>query len=220
MSLNLHATVRGAIQSVSRDIPASYLASTGYTPNTAGRQVPNYAAPVTVQIQIQPPTSKDLRHMEFLNIQGTTRVAYLYSNPDAIKRVDAKGGDLLEFTSFVGDPVDKWLVAAVPERWNVGQNGLDTFSGVGSLAITSKVLTISALNFGVLEVGDTLLDLFGALPPNTSIASLGTGTGGVGTYNLSNAATANESGDSFIVTDTKGLSGWSKLYLVLQTDRP
>jgi hypothetical protein len=123
VSLNLHATVRAAIQSINADISATYLESTGYTPNASGQQVPSYAAPVTVQIQIQPPTSRDLKHMEFLNIQGTTRIVFLYSNPDAIRRVDAKGGDILEFSSFAGNPVDKWLVAAVPERWDVGTNG-------------------------------------------------------------------------------------------------
>ncbi|HVN43473.1 MAG TPA: hypothetical protein VMT50_11865 [Steroidobacteraceae bacterium] len=122
MSLNLHATVRAAVQAVNADIAASYYESVGYTPDGAGRQLPLYDPAVDVMIQIQPPTSRDLRHMEYLNIQGTTRVVYLYSHPDAIRRVDAKGGDLLQFSSFEGDPVDNWLVAAVPERWNVGTN--------------------------------------------------------------------------------------------------
>jgi len=122
MSLNLHATVRAAIQTVNADITASYLASTGYTANASGKQVPSYAAPVDVRVQVQPPSGRDLRHMEFLNIQGTTRVAFLYSDPQAIVRVNAKGGDLLQFAQFSGEPVDTWLVVRVDETWDVGTN--------------------------------------------------------------------------------------------------
>lgn len=122
MALNLHATVRGAIQSLNPDISAMYLASTGYSPNSAGKQVPQYAAPVTVKIQAQPPTGKDLKHMEFLNIQGTTRTVFLYSDPEAIDRVNAKGGDLLQFPQFSGAPADNWLVKAIAETWDVGTN--------------------------------------------------------------------------------------------------
>lgn len=122
MALNLHGTVRRAIVSVNPDIAASYLQSTGYSPNSAGKQVPQYAAAVTVTIQAQPPSGRDLKHMEFLNIQGTTRVVFLYSNPQAIDRVDARGGDLLQFPQFTGAPVDNWLVVEVAETWDVGTN--------------------------------------------------------------------------------------------------
>jgi hypothetical protein len=122
VSLNLHATVRQCVQAVSADIAATYYESAGYTNNSTGRQVALFYPPVQVMIQIQPPSARDLRHMERLNIQGTMRVVYLYSHPDAIRRVDGKGGDLLMFSSFEGDPVDNWLVAGVPERWNVGTN--------------------------------------------------------------------------------------------------
>lgn len=126
MALNLHATVRGAITSVNPDLTAQYLASTGYgvSGDGAGRQVPTYAAPVAVQIQQQPPTGKDLKHLEFLNIQGTTRVVFLYSNPQAIVRVDAKGGDLLQFPQWHGAPVDNWKVVGMPEQWDVGTNNV------------------------------------------------------------------------------------------------
>jgi hypothetical protein len=120
--VNLHATVRAAIQSINPDITAAYLQSTGYTVNAAGQQQPSYAAPVNVRCQVQPPSGRDLRHMEFLNIQGTTRTVFLYSNPQAIDRVDARGGDLLQFPQFSGAPVDNWLVTATPETWDVGTN--------------------------------------------------------------------------------------------------
>lgn len=123
MSLNLHATVRQAITTVNADITAQYLKSLPYTRNPSGKQIPAYADPIAVQVQVQPPSGKDLRHAEFLNIQGTIRTVYLYSNPQAIVRVDAKGGDLLQFPQFGGGPVENWLVVAVGETWDVGTNG-------------------------------------------------------------------------------------------------
>jgi hypothetical protein len=123
VSLNLHATVRAAINTVNADITAAYLASTGNAPDASGRQVPAYAAPVSVLCQVQPPSGKDLRHLEFLNVQGTTRTVFLYSDPQAIDRVNVQGGDLLQFPQFTGQPVDKWLVVEVPETWDVSTNG-------------------------------------------------------------------------------------------------
>lgn len=130
--LNLHATVRSAIQSVNPDVAAVYYESTGYEANAAGQQIPQYADAFLVQIQVQPPSGKDLRHMEFLNIQGTTRVAYVYSNPSSISRLRVKGGDILEFSGFAGGAVDRWLVTRVDERWNVGTNNIDS----GELPVT------------------------------------------------------------------------------------
>lgn len=122
MSLNLHATARAAIRTVNRDVPAFFYASAGYGSDASGRQVPKYQQPIDVLVQSQPPSGRDLRHMEYLNIQGITRVVFVYSDPHAIRRVDAKGGDLLQFSGFVGEPVDNWLVAAVAEHWDVGTN--------------------------------------------------------------------------------------------------
>lgn len=65
----------------------------------------------------------------------------------------------------------------------------DGFSGTGS--ITGTVLTITAVTSGALKVGDTIAGLPGSSPTATTyvaggtyITSLGTGTGGLGTYNL------------------------------------
>ena len=120
MSLNLHDIVRPAIQAVNPDTPAKWLVSTGYTPNAAGKQIPAYATPVRVRAQVQPPSGKALRHAEFVNIQGTLRSVYMYGAPSAVSRVDAKGGDLVQFPQVVGAPVDNWLVFLVEEQgWNV-----------------------------------------------------------------------------------------------------
>lgn len=218
MSLNLHATARAAIQSVNKDIPAIYKASIPYTVNAPGKQLPQYAAPVTVKIQSQPPSGKDLAHINFLNIQGTVRTVYLYSNPHAIQRIAAKGGDLLIFPSFVGGPSYTWLVKAIAERWSVGQNGLVTFQGTGTVVDAIGSVVISAVDFGILNDGDVIQDSAGALAPNSLIVS--GGPGGVGTYVLNYPAIASASGDTIVVTDTKGESGWTKLFCVQQLDTP
>jgi len=218
MSLNLHGTVRGAIRTVNQDIPAAYLGSTGYTVDSGGRQIPSYAESVPVLIQVQPPWGRDLRHIDYLNIQGTIRTVFLYSDPQAIVRVNAQGGDRLQFPQFVGQPVDDWLIVYVAETWNVGQNALNTFTGVANL--TGNTLDVTAVDLGFLNLGDVIADEAGALPINTEISALGTGTGGVGTYTLSNPAATNQTADTVLVTDTRGRSGWTKLYVTLQTDRP
>ena len=123
MSLNLHSAVRGMIQAVNADISATYLQSTGYTLNASGQQVATYAQAQTVQIQVQPPSGRDLQHMEFLNLQGVVRTVFLYSNPQAVDRINVQGGDLLQFPQFHGEPVDNWLVTYVDQTWDVGLTG-------------------------------------------------------------------------------------------------
>ena len=123
LSLNLHNIVRQAIQAVNADRTVAYVQSDGYAPNSSGKPIPQYEFPVLVQAQIQPPSGRDLKHMEYLNIQGTTRTVFLYSNPQAIVRVDARGGDLLVFPQFTGVPLDNWLVTWVDETWDVGGGG-------------------------------------------------------------------------------------------------
>jgi hypothetical protein len=123
MSLNLHAVARGAIQAVNADISAWYYKSTGATTDSTGRQTPSYDAPLAVRIQAQPPSGRDLTHTNMLNFQGVVRTVFLYSDPQAIVRVDARGGDLLIFPQFAGAPNDLWLVTQVLETWNVAAGG-------------------------------------------------------------------------------------------------
>ena len=61
------------------------------------------------------------------------------------------------------------------------QSATGIFSGTGS--ITGDVLTITAVASGALHVGDVIAGA--GVTPGTTIVSLGTGTGGIGTYNTS-----------------------------------
>lgn len=72
-------------------------------------------------------------------------------------------------------------------------------------SISGTVLTVTAVNSannGVLAVGQ-LINSGAGVPANTTITSLGTGTGGTGTYNLSTSSTvASESMTSIVPTGT------------------
>jgi len=114
----MHGLVRGAINAVNPDIPVTYLASTGNNVATGGKQTPTYAAPVSLTGQVQPLTTGDLRHFDFLNSQGVHRAVYLYGDIYAIVRSAQKGGDLLKFAMDSHSSVQTWLVVAVDESWS------------------------------------------------------------------------------------------------------
>ena len=109
--MNLHQIVSGAVGFVNPFIPAIYTASAGYTTNTAGKQIPGYAAPVTVSVQRQALTAENIRQLDNMNIQGVTTSLFLNGHANGVVRVTAKGGDLFQFDG------QTWLVVAVPEQW-------------------------------------------------------------------------------------------------------
>ena len=121
--MNLHGIVRTAINSVNPDRTALYLKSTGPTSNADFSQTPGYAPGVAVRIQIQPLDREGLRHVEKLNLTGVFRTVYMYGNTQGIVRVQAKGGDLLQFRTFQGEPVQNWKVIEPDGPWNVENGG-------------------------------------------------------------------------------------------------
>lgn len=56
-------------------------------------------------------------------------------------------------------------------------------------SIAGSVLTVSAVASGALAVGQVIQDVSGNIVTGTTITALGTGTGGAGTYTVSNAQT-------------------------------
>ena len=124
MALNLHATVRGAINSVNPDIAGSYLASTGFTRDAASKRTPTYAAGVAVMLQVQPPSSSDLKKINLMNLAGVLRTVFMFGTPQSVVRLNVQGGDLLKFPQIPGGPVCTWLIAKVDEGWQwVGNSG-------------------------------------------------------------------------------------------------
>jgi hypothetical protein len=123
VSLNLHGIVRGATPTVNPDIFGWWYKSTGSVSNVDGRQVPAYYSPAPVRLQVQPPTWRDLKFIDFLQLQGVIRTVFMFSNPQSIDRVNHRGGDLLLFPQWHCQPNDTWLVARPDEAWDVDEGG-------------------------------------------------------------------------------------------------
>lgn len=121
---NLHGLVRGAINSINPDISAQWFVSTGTAIDDAGKSTPSYAAAQPVKAQVQAVSGRDLRKYAFLQAQGVFRAVYMFSNPDAINRVESKGGDLLTFPQYPTGAVRTWLVEKVDEPWTSGNGNL------------------------------------------------------------------------------------------------
>lgn len=113
--MNLHAIVSGAINSVNPSITATFKASTGYGTNSAGKRTPTYAAPVSVTAQVQELSSRDLRQLEGLNVQGSSSAIYLNGFASGAVRVSRTGGDIITIPS--GPSAGTYLVTAVLEQW-------------------------------------------------------------------------------------------------------
>ena len=94
-------------------------------------------------------------------------------------------------------------IATIFQGVNDGGVGSPAFTGVGS--ITGTVLTVTEATQGALAVGATLYDgPAGTIIPGTTIASLGSGTGGIGTYNLNQTQTV--ASEPFIVPGVPNVS--------------
>lgn len=115
--MNLHGLVRGAIGAVNPDIKVRFLRSIGATSNSAARRVPQYSGMRTVNAQVQPLSSRELRHLQSQNIQGVMRSVYLYGDVEGVVRVNQRGGDLLQFPIVPGDEILDWRVVEVFETW-------------------------------------------------------------------------------------------------------
>ena len=111
--MNLHGVVSGAISAINPMQTAVLKVSTGSTlsPTGPGRPVPSYAAPVTLQAQVQDLSQRDLMHLESLNVQGSQKVIYLNGQVSGLSRPANKGGDLITLGA------DTWLTTAVLEQW-------------------------------------------------------------------------------------------------------
>lgn len=113
--MNLRALANSITQAVNPNVPATLQISTGYTTSPRGARTPSYAAPVTVQAQVQALTFRDITQIDGLNLQGTRRAIYLYGDVEGLVRVSQKGGDLITLTD--GPNAGVWLVAMVLETW-------------------------------------------------------------------------------------------------------
>lgn len=110
--MNLHGIANAAVAQVNPNLGGVWQRSAGYTTNSAGQQVPAYAVPLNVTLQVQALSTSDLRHVDALNIQGIMRAVYIYGLADTVDRPNAKGGDLLVFGG------QTWLITQLLEPWD------------------------------------------------------------------------------------------------------
>lgn len=108
--MNLHGIVSGAIGSVNPQRTIALRKSIGYSTDAAGKRTPLYSDS-TGEAQIQNLNSKELQHMNELNINGVFAKVYLYGEWSSIVRNGEQGGDLLVFDSAT------WLIVNQVESW-------------------------------------------------------------------------------------------------------
>lgn len=118
--MNLHAIVRGAINSINPDLPVTVKQNTGYTTDAAFKRTPTYSNTATTG-QVQALSGKDLKQLESqgIQVQGVMRAVYLNGDWQGLRRYTQQGGDLLVFDIPDGTPAT-WLVVQVLETWHVG----------------------------------------------------------------------------------------------------
>jgi hypothetical protein len=112
--MNLHGIVSGTIGAINPFIPGTVQISTGSTTYADGSRTPSFTT-LAVSLQVQALTSKDLRQLDGLNLNGTQRAIYVNGKFDGVVRPELKGGDLFMIAS--GANAGTWLVDKVLEQW-------------------------------------------------------------------------------------------------------
>jgi hypothetical protein len=115
--VNLHQIVAPYVAAVNPWVIGQWQQSTGSQQNASGKRAASYAAPVTVQIQIQALQWKDMQQIQGLNLQGVRLAMYITGNIQGVRRPAVKGGDLISLPDGT-----TWLVAIVLENWNETAN--------------------------------------------------------------------------------------------------
>jgi hypothetical protein len=113
--VNLNAIANGVITAINPNFPAALFISTGST-IVSFKQVPTYDK-VAISAQVQPLTSKDLRQLDAINIQGAEKSIYLNGAALGISRIKQRGGDLIVFPDGTLPEGNTWLVLASLEQF-------------------------------------------------------------------------------------------------------
>ena len=109
--MNLHGIAAPMIGIVNPFVTAQLVVSTGNTVNADGSVTPGYAAPVSVLVQAQELSFKELQHIENLNLQGIMKSIYCPGTVQAVNRLSGTGGDKI----VIGG--DTYLAVAITEQW-------------------------------------------------------------------------------------------------------
>ena len=108
--MNLHGLVSGAIGAVNPNKVITLRRSNGYQTSDSGKRTPLYIDS-TGEAQVQNLNSRELQHMNDLNINGVLVKVYLYGDLSSIVRANQQGGDILIFNNAA------WLCVSQTESW-------------------------------------------------------------------------------------------------------
>jgi hypothetical protein len=114
--MNLHGIVRNKIGAINPIVPCTVQHSTGSETGPSGKRTPGYGPPVAMMAQVQALTTRDLMHLESLNIQGATHKIYLSDPINGVVRSTRKGGDLIALHDVVHG-LQTYLVTGIMEEW-------------------------------------------------------------------------------------------------------
>lgn len=125
--MNLFRAVSPLVSVVQPPVPAVLRRSIGYVIGSGRQQVPQYAPGENVFIQVHALTEythgADLKQMDGLNVQGTSRAVFIDGHILTASRPDGTGGDLLEFNGGT------WLVIRLLEPWGTWTRAAVTLQG-------------------------------------------------------------------------------------------
>jgi len=110
--MNLHNIVGPIVGAVNPYVLGQYRQSAGSITNPDGSRTPSFTNPVTVQIQMQSLTYKDLIQLEGVNMNGEKHAMYISGDWEGVSRPDSKGGDLVTLKDGT-----IWMVVQILENW-------------------------------------------------------------------------------------------------------
>lgn len=109
--MNLHGIAAPFIGLVNPFVTGQLIASTGNTTNADGSLTPTYSAPISLQVQAQELSFKELQHAQNLNLQGILKSIYCPGSVQAVNRVTGTGGDKMVIAGHT------YLAVAITEQW-------------------------------------------------------------------------------------------------------
>ncbi len=134
--MNLHAIASQYISAVNPMLPVTVRVSLGSTTLPSGKRSPNYALPVRMTAQVQAMSSRDLRQVSGLNLQGSLVGIYLMGDIEGIVRPLVKGGDLITFPDG-----SVYLVVVALENWGASGSPAEQWSKVAAQLQTPPIPT-------------------------------------------------------------------------------
>lgn len=116
--INLRAVANSQTKAINPNHPATLFISNG-------NQVVNFKQVAVyrqfaIVAEVQPLSSKDIRQLDALNVQGAEKSIYLNGSMLGISRIKQKGGDLIMFPDGTFPEGNLFLVLAQLELWGGG----------------------------------------------------------------------------------------------------